>query len=351
MPATSPRSCCSPAAWVRGIVRGTHDLTFDGVLGEVSLGLLVVLVAAAFAPAADAPGALHWLPVAYMVAGLLALSLAHFRSVEADRRRPFLGVWTLWTGGSVGVMAGLALLASFFDPSSFHTVGHALSLAAEGLAVAIAYVMSPFILAAGWVMEHLIDWVSSGKELAREQPNTGPLTGVEQGEESEPARWSRVLGYILRSGLVVLAIAVALTVLWFAFRRFSRQREDGTEVREEVAPGEGTPLDDLRSLLYGALGRLRGRAGGGPRGRDAIGRLYFSMLRRAAAQGLARPPAATPMEFAPRLEEHFGSPVTRAISQAFAEARYGRRSRPREQVEYLRSRWDRDARRRPWHVE
>jgi hypothetical protein len=146
---------------------------------------------------------------------------------------------------------------------------------------------------------------------------------------------------------VVLVIAVALTVLWFAFRRFSRQREDSTEVREDVAPGEGTPLDDLRSIFAGALGRLRWRATGGPRGRDAIGRLYFSMLRLAAAQGLPRPPPATPLEFAPRLEEHFGSPVTRAISQAFAEARYGRRARPREEVEYLRSRWENDVRHRP----
>jgi hypothetical protein len=335
-------------AWVRGVVRGAGDLTFDGVLAEVSLGLVVVLLAAAFAPAAGAPGAVHWLPVPYMVASLLALALARLGSVEADRRRPFLRVWTLWTGGSVGVMGGLALLAAFFDPPSLETVSHSLMLAARGVALAVTYLMSPFIFSAAWVMEHLIDWIGGGEGVAPEPRDTGQLMGLPEGlqeaEETEPARWSRVLGYVLRSGLVVLAIAVALAVLWFAFRRFPRRREDGTEIREEVAFGEAGPLGDLRSIFSGALGRLRGRAGGETRGQDAVGRLYFSVLRRAAEQGVPRSPAVTPLEFAPRLEEHFNSAIPGAISRAFAEARYGCRPCPQEEVEYLRSHWEVEAR-------
>jgi hypothetical protein len=110
-----------------------------------------------------------------------------------------------------------------------------------------------------------------------------------------------------------------------------------TEVREEVAPEAANPLGDLRAMLAGALGRLRGRAG--PESRDAIGRLYVSMLRRAEARGLSRPQAATPLEFAPRLEEHFGAPVPGAISRSYSSARYGARPPPGEELERLRVQW------------
>ena len=342
------------AAWVRGVMRGSRDLTFEGILADVSLGLLVVLGAAAFAPSADAPGAIRWLPVPYLVAGFLALALAHLQSVEADSRRPFLGAWTLWTGGFLGAIAGLALLASFFDPASLEAVadglaleavGDGLALAGKGLVVAIILVLSPFILALGWVMEGLGSWLGSGDEFILDPEDMSGLAEQLEENEREPAPWARVLARVFRSGLVVLAIVGALTALWLVFRRLARRREEEeAEVREDVAPGGGSPLGDLRALLSGALGRLRGLAAGEPRGRDAIGRLYLTVLRRAAAEGLPRPPSATPLEFAVRLEEHFGSPVPGAISEAFAKARYARRRLPPNEMAELQARWRQVAR-------
>ncbi len=328
------------AAWVWGVQRGVRALTFERVLAEVSPGLVVVLLAAAFAPAADAPAALHWLPVPYMVAGLLALALAHLRPVQADRRRPFLGVWALWTGGSLGAMAGLALLAALFDPPSLKALGEGLVLAARGLSLAVVYLLSPVIFAMGWTIEHLFGWLVSGNEFTPEPTDTSELIERME-EESEPARWSRVLGYVLRSGLVVLVIAAALFALWLAFRRLRRRHDEVDEIREEVE--SSGPLGDLRSMFAGAFGRLRVRSGG-PTGRDPIGRLYLSMLRHAMRQGLARPPSDTPLEFAPRLEEHFGSSVPGAVSRAFAKARYGSRPPPPDELAELRVRWEQVAR-------
>ncbi len=341
------------AAWAWGVTRGIRDFAFESLLGDIGLGLVVVLLAAAFGPAADAAGTLRWLPVPFMVAGLLALALAHLGSVEADRRRPFLGVWMSWTGGSLGVIAGLALLAAAWNPPSMEAVGRAALLAGEGVALALAYAVAPFLYAVAWVIQHVIDWLAGSREAlppAEMTPPAGLPEGLTEADKGEPAHWTKVIGYVLRSGLVVLAIALALTVLWFAFRRFSRGRGDEIEVREEASPGEGGPLGDLRSMLSGALAGLRRRATGESRGRDALGRLYFSVLRRAAGEGLPRPPAATPLEFAPRLEEHFVSSVPGAISQAYSEARYGRQPRPRHEVERLSSQWEKgekDRRRSP----
>ena len=334
------------AAWGRGVSRGNQELAFEGVLAQVSVGLIVVLGAAVFGPSADAPGALRWLTVPYMVASLTALALGHLQPVETDRRRPFLGAWTLWTGGSLGTIAGLALLATFVTLPSLDATGDALAVAGRGLAAALVFVLSPLILALAWAMGPLIDWLASGDEFTPEPPDAGEFARRAAEEEREQSRWSQVFGRVARSGMIALVIAAGLAVLWLAFRRLTRRDKDEEEVREEVTPDAGGPLGDLRSLFSGALGRLRGLANSEPRGRDAIGRLYFSMLRRAATEGLARPPSATPLEFAPRLEDHFSSPVPRAISEAFGEAQYGRHPLPPPAVEELRARWESAAERR-----
>lgn len=333
--------CVLGGVWVWSVMRGARELTLERVLDEVSLGLLVVLLAAALAPAADAPPALRWLPVPYMAIGLTALALTHLQSVEASQQ-PFLGAWTLWTGGSLSIIAGLATLAAFFDPPSFQAIGHAVTAALEGLALLILFITTPFIFAFGWLMEHLIDWLVGGG-IAPEAKDAGQALTPPEPEQGEPAGWLRMLGYALRSGVVVLAIAAALSAFWFAFRWLSHRRE-ASDVAEERLLVEGSPPTGLRTLLSGTLGRLRRRTARGRRGRDAIGRLYFSMLQRAEAEGIPRPPAATPLELAPLLERHFASAVPRTISQVFCEARYGQRLPPPTEVKRLRSRWEENTR-------
>jgi hypothetical protein len=323
------------AAWMYGVLRGTRALTFEGVLAEVSVGMVVVLLAAAFAPAADAPGALRWLPAPYMFAALLALALVHLGLVDADRRRPFPSVWMAWIGGSLAAIAGLAVLASFFDPPSFRAVGEGIAFVARNVALGVAFLLGPVFLAVAWTAEQFIAWLGTDEPFERDTTDEVlERVGKEQGE---PAGWVNVMGYVLRGGVVVLVIAIAVAALWLVFRRLWRRRDEVTEVREEVAPEAANPLGDLRAMLAGALGRLRGRAG--PESRDAIGRLYVSMLRRAEARGLSRPQAATPLEFAPRLEEHFGAPVPGAISRSYSSARYGARPPPGEELERLRVQW------------
>jgi Domain of unknown function (DUF4129) len=335
--------CLLGAVWLWGVVRGTGELTLERVLDEVGLGLLIVFAAAVLAPAAGAPGALRWLPVPYLAVGLMALALTHLRSGEVGHQ-PFLGAWMLWTGGPLGIMAGLATLAVFLDMPSLQAAGHAVTVAVEGLAALLVLITTPFLIALSWLMGHLIDWLVGGRGLAPETRSAGQPMIPPQSEPGEPAGWLRMLGYALRSGLVVLAIAVAVSVFWFAYRRLSHRRQASDEL-EEPTLIESRPPGTLRTLLSGAIGRLRGRTARGHRGRDAIGRLYWSMLHRAAGEGLPRPPAATPLEFALRLEEHFGSPTPGRISRAFAAARYGRRPPPQEDIERLRASWEVESRR------
>jgi hypothetical protein len=326
------------AVWLRGVLRATQDLTYEGLLAEVSVGLAVVFLAAGFAPAAEAPAALRWLPAPYMVCALIALSLMHLGPVDEERRRPFVSAWALWVGGSLAAIAGLAALITLFDLSWFETVGRALGVAGRAVGFAVAYALSPFIIGVAWVMQHLVDWLVSGDEFTPEPTDTDEIRRQVEEEEREAADWSKALGYVLRSGIVALVIASAVVLLLLAFRRL-RRREEAAEARELVEAEAGSTIADLRSLFAGALGRLPGRRA--PFGRDAIGRLYGAVLRRAEAQGLARPPAATPLEFAVPLEGHFASPVPADISRSYAEARYGGRAPPPEELARLREAWRR----------
>ena len=323
--------------WLRGVSRAARDLTYEGILAEAGVGLVVVLFAAGFASSADAPAALRWLPAPYMAAALVALSLMHLGPVDEDRQRPFAGAWTLWVGGSLAAIGGLAALTTLFDLSWFEAVGGALAVAGRTAGLGVMYALSPFIIGVGWVLEHLIDWLVGGREFTPEPTDTSGITDRAEEQSQETSGWQRVLGYIARSGVVVIVIAVAIVVLWLAFRRLRRRGEGEAEAREQVEVEPGGSIADLRSIFAGALGRLRGR--GRPFGRDAIGRLYGTVLRRAEAQGLPRPPSATPLEFAPRLEAHFASAVPATISHAYAEARYGARAPRQDELERLRVAW------------
>jgi hypothetical protein len=92
-------------------------------------------------------------------------------------------------------------------------------------------------------------------------------------------------------------------------------------------------------MFSGTLDRLRDRFAGGVRGRDAIGKLYVTMLESAAEQGLARPVAATPHEFAPQLDAHFHSQLPSSISSTYASVRYGGRDAAEDEVARLDSQW------------
>jgi Domain of unknown function (DUF4129) len=300
-------------------------------MAEVSVGLVVVLVAAAFGSAAEAPEALRWLPVPFMVTALLALAFMHLQSVPSEAGRRSVSGSSLVVGATVGGIALLALGAGFLALPSIDVASDGLVAIGEGVLNAIGVVLWPFV--------QVFSWLFGVFDFGFDQPEQEMPQGeepVREEEESEPSLLSELLGYVIRGGLLVAGIALALTLIWFAFRRFTRRGDRATdETREEIETETGN-RGDLRSLLAGAMGRLRFQRGG----RDAIGRLYVSMLRSASQRGLERPPATTPLEFAPRLEAAFGSAAPEEITRAYTEARFGARPPDASEVDRLRSAWN-----------
>lgn len=332
------------AAWLYGVVRASREPSFERLIAEASAGLAVVFAAGAIGPAADAPASLRWLPVLYMLFALLALAFERLPAIEAGRQRSFLGAWAIWIIGGLTAAVGLALVATFVEPPSLERVGVGLAFAARGLGLAIILLLSPLIIGLVWAAQLLASWLPEAEPFVPEITDTGDLGESDEG--SEGTSWARVLSYITRSSIVVVLIVLALLVLWFVFRRMRRLHEDEPETREDVEPDIGMPLDGLRALLAAALQRLGG-AGRGQRWSDAVGQLYFAVLRRAEDEGLSRPPASTPLEFSPELDLHFGSPLPGVISQAYSEARYGGRAPTSERIAELRAQWQKLGRASP----
>ncbi len=323
-------------AWVFGVAQGSRPRTFEGLAGEVSAGLAVVLFAALFADAAGAPAAVSWLSVPYLAAALVALAAVHFSAVKIERGRPFAGMWWLGVVGSLVVIGAIALPTALIDLDALAFIGEGLGLVGKGVGIVLVFTLLTPLIGLVWVAEQLLNFTFDAEPFTPEFPTTDELIEQQEEDNEDAAPWTKVVGYILRFGLVALVVALVMALLWFAFQRITKNEEDDVDLREDVDAGTG---GGFGSLLEDVLGRLRGRFAGGVQSRDAIGRLYFAMLRGAEAQGLPRPAAATPFEFAPSLVTHYASELPAAISDAYAAARYGgRQPRPGE-VEELNSRW------------
>ncbi len=323
-------------AWVYGVSRASREYSFERLLGDMSAWFVFVVVAAIFGPATDAPDSLRWLPVLYLVFALLALALAQLPSTSGERRDSFLQPWALWVGGGIALAAGIASVASLIDPPSFSAIGTGFAFVGRGVGLVLVVLLTPFFIALTWTFEFLLGWLFAGAEPFTAEPTD--TTGLGEPDEEEPGRasWVKVFNFVARLGALGLLVAVVLLLLWFSFRR--SRRDDDDEVREDVDVEAAGPLGGMRSLFASALDRMR--PGGARPRRDAIGRLYTAVLSRAAADGLARPLAATPLEFAPSLDAHFASPLPGAISRAYSTMRYSCRELSPAEAADLASRWN-----------
>ena len=148
----------------------------------------------------------------------------------------------------------------------------------------------------------------------------------------------RIVRNILVGGVLVAVALIAVAMLALLFRRFAIRKKDPLEERTDVE-AESSLRDDIGDLL-GAFGRRFRRSPRLPESGVAIRRLYGEMLDRAAAEGFERPPAATPLRFAPTLDRQFASDVPSRITDAFTASRYGARENDGALVRDLRQQWD-----------
>jgi hypothetical protein len=317
--------------WMRGIVRGQRSLEFDGVLGGTALGLVPVAIAAGAAPPVHGPDAFGPLAIAYLPLALGALVLYQ----APDPYRPLRGLAAQWGAAAaivLAVAAALTVIAAAIDPGALGflaPVGRPLVFLFGNAAM---YIFGPPLAAIVWLLG-LIP-LPHGQQQEPLIPNT-PLS--KHPDDHTTPLWARIIGWVIAGGVGTLIGAATLFVLWLLFRRFTRRAERPGERRERVE-AESSLAGDLGSA-FDALARRFRRAPKRMQSPVDVRRLYHEMLERSAAVGLERPPAATPLQFAPRLDAHYASDVPSAISRAFVASRYGAREFDQRIVDDLRTRW------------
>ena len=316
--------------WVRGILRGRGGDEFEGALRTVALGLLPIAVAAGTLPDAHGPQAFGALALLYGMLGLLVLAL--YRTAEPQRPvRTLASQWGMATIVVAAIAGALLLLAFAIDPGSSSVLaplGEPLRPVGRML---VQYVLGPPLSAIGWLISHVLPDFTREVQV---EPQEFEEEQRRDPDDDGPA-WSLPVRYLL-GGLIATGVVLAvLLLLALLFRRNRRPQED-----EELpaTEREGAFADDL-SDLFGMLGnRFRRR-----RDRQsavAIHRLYVEMLDHASEHGIDRPPATTPLQFAPVLDARYRSGLPTDITLAFADSRYGAREIDRTRVDDLRRRWD-----------
>lgn len=167
--------------------------------------------------------------------------------------------------------------------------------------------------------------------------------------------------------LAALVIGAAILLLGFIIWRTAsalggRKRSVENDDREVM---EWSPRDIMRGVAAWFRGLFRGtvqtavqtvqhvrsRIAGPSYPSDPVRRVYAQILYRASVNGLARPPAATPLEFQRALTHEWpdGAGDFAAVTEAYMRRRYGEMPSSPEEIAGLRRRWQhlRTVMRRP----
>jgi hypothetical protein len=144
-------------------------------------------------------------------------------------------------------------------------------------------------------------------------------------------------------------IAISAAILFSISRWLINERRSEQDEREGMIE-RGDVFSLLRRALRDRLddlGRsLRGRAGLGPGQRwlaaAKIRRIYARMMDMANKLGVPRPPASTPLEFQPILEEMLpdAKEDVGLITAAYLRVRYGEIPETNEEIEQVENAWE-----------
>jgi Domain of unknown function (DUF4129) len=322
--------------WMRGVARGQRTVDAEGVLRSAAFGLVPVAIAAGSEPAVHGANAFGAIAIGYLalVLGVLAL----YQAPDPDRR--ITGYVAQWSAGVAVLLMGaaaLAVVAAAIDPGAlgvFAPIGRPLAFLFGNAA---KYILGPPLAIIGWLFG-LIPLPHHQPQ----QPQVTPETLAKKPDnQHDTPLWTRIIGWVVAGGLLALLGIGVLLALWLLFRRIAKRKESGLERRERIE-SESSLADDL-GAAFDALARRFRRRSKQEQSRVEVRRLYHEMLASSAASGLARPPAVTPSQFAPRLDAHYASDVPSAISRVFVASRYGAREIDQQVVEDLRRDWRRIA--------
>jgi hypothetical protein len=254
-----------------------------------------------------------------------------------------------WAGTAAAATVGIVLLALLLTALSSGTV---LSLALDLLGRIpdlLLFLLYPLILAAGYLVQALIDLVRglmghSGTVL-RAQPQ--PLKPLHLPQAQHAQHPLPPVVHALLGGAILLVVAVAVVLLLSrAVERLGATRHDAAYEEERDSVWDWNEAAGWQGLL----GRLRGRFPrrqrttaddvGPPR---SVRAAYRRLLQRAAAMGHPRATPETPREYLARLQQLPlpGGQDAVTLTDAYTRVRYGDETEQADDIERAADAWAR----------
>lgn len=309
-------------------------------------GLVVLAVGLIVDEFISEPIGLAQLLIPYFIATLGGMAVARLPNDS-----PVAGKWMRIIVAALGLFLGTGLIAGFFGGRYGYVGLNALWILWGWTVDAILFVLRYPLLAIGWVIAKIIDFLQSffGTEPPEQEQEQGqgqrPEFPEREATEAADNAWVEAVLEILQWPLTFLLLFVVLIVVALAYRRIIRRlnRDDGIEretIRDEVE--EVTYLDLLKGLLPDWMTRR-----GTPRhlwnypddpGIKEVFILYFETLEMALERGWEFNSRLTPTERQPELAMVLDGAPINDITTRFNAACYGNLPTDTSQVEDLRSR-------------
>lgn len=318
----------------------------------LGLGMFVAYILFNTLITGETPGPMLY---TFFVSGLIAMGAARIFTITQLRggaRNPFDLRWFLGILVTTLVIVALAGFIAWLASDRTSIIGGLGGLALGIFGVVMLVLISPLI----FILERLAGSIpqasgalESVMDVLEDLRNTfGNVANNLFNLFNIPSllNWMQMLKPILLWGFV---IAISLVIIFSISRWLVKERRAQLEEREGmVEPGDvlgllrraiQDRLDNLESFLRG-----RTRLSGGQRWLAAakIRRIYARMMDLAQQMEAPRPPASTPLEFQPILEEML--PDARddvgLITAAYLRVRYGEIPETNEEIEQVEYAWE-----------
>ncbi len=324
--------------YVRGSGFGQRPLTLWFVGFQFRLGVLIFFIISLLAVLTGPPNLLPPL-VAYFVLSLLGVALS--RIDESGREK---GLGMHWAVLLIAACAVVVLIALFVTPLFTLTGVNLFFRLFEPLLPVLAFLLAILLIPLGWVFSLLIDLLAplfAGLSQVFKNLQIQLPEQVQQPLKAVPSALSQLLFLVpyLQLLLFIALIFGAAVLVARALNRRMMQAEEEGYFREPVESLPARPKEKPRRTPRGAKRRGEIQA-------ENIRRIYAALLARAAALGLARREAETPLEFLPRLVGRFPQAEAdlRMLTDAYVSVHYGEQAATSAQVREARLVWGRAKR-------
>ncbi len=339
--------------WWRGVSMAGIEMDSSQVIRRFYLGAGML---AGYGLVAPITGEKLILPVyLFLFSWLSAMSAARIYRLARFGRGQSAAFNRRWLAGvisAVAVVVALAALAgSLMDWKLSGLVVILVTWLGRAFLIVVAALMSPMILLLSLLMPYLQQWL---KDLPDSLAKVGEALqqlsrGVEELQKTAP-RELPSLPPVLRAAIFwgILAAAIFLAA-WALQKRYLKSLPGGEADPETILGGSELLrqwLSTLRSgaqFLAGQLGVLGFKGGRRFLAAARIRRIYAQLTELSADLGRPRPPAFTPLEYLPVLENVFPNHAAelRMVTLAYLKVRYGELPETRQEVAQVETAWKR----------